>query len=112
MTSAVSIALMSCDTSTPIAAIPRGISGGGPTSVTCAPISVSAWMFERATRECSDVADDGDMQAPDAAQLAAHRVEVEQALRRMLVLAVAGVDDVGVGVPRDQRRERRSARGG
>ena len=44
---------MSCDTSTPIAAIPRGISGGGPTSVTWAPISVSAWMFERATRECA-----------------------------------------------------------
>ena len=44
---------MSVETSQPIASIPRGISAGGPTSVTCAPISVSAWMFERATREWS-----------------------------------------------------------
>ena len=44
---------MSVETSQPIASIPRGISGGGPTSVTRAPISVSAWMFERATREWS-----------------------------------------------------------
>src|SRR2546428_85605 len=43
---------MSVDTRQPIASIPRGISGGGPTSVTCAPINTSAWMFERATREC------------------------------------------------------------
>ena len=42
---------MSVETSQPIASIPRGISGGGPTSVTRAPISASAWMFERATRE-------------------------------------------------------------
>src|SRR5712692_3921760 len=43
---------MSVDTRQPIASIPRGISGGGPTSVTRAPIRTSAWMFERATREC------------------------------------------------------------
>jgi hypothetical protein len=29
----------------------RGISVGGPTSVTRAPISSRPWMFERATRE-------------------------------------------------------------
>src|SRR6266511_1236527 len=43
---------MSIVVSQPIASIPRGISDGGPTSVTRAPISASAWMFERATREC------------------------------------------------------------
>ncbi len=43
---------MSYETSQPIASIPRGMSGGGPTSVTFAPMSRNAWMFERATREC------------------------------------------------------------
>ena len=39
-------------TSTPSASTPRGISVGGPASVTCAPIVWKARMFERATREC------------------------------------------------------------
>src|SRR5919206_391088 len=42
---------MSVDVSQPRASIPRGRSAGGPTSVTRAPISTSAWTFERATRE-------------------------------------------------------------
>ena len=30
----------------------RGISVGGPQTVTFAPSMLKAWMFERATREC------------------------------------------------------------
>ena len=37
----------------PVASMPRGISGGGPTSVTSMPISRKPAMLERATRECS-----------------------------------------------------------
>ncbi len=43
---------MSCDTSTPAAATSRGISPGGPISVTRMPQRANAIMFERATREC------------------------------------------------------------
>ena len=39
-------------TSQPSASIPRGISVGGPQTVTSAPSLVKARMFERATREC------------------------------------------------------------
>ena len=42
-----------------------------------------------------DVADDPDRGAVDRAEAAAQRVDVEQRLRRVLVLAVAGVDDRG-----------------
>ena len=44
---------MSCETETPVASMPRGISDGGPISVTCAPQASSSAMLERATRECS-----------------------------------------------------------
>ena len=40
-----------------------------------------------------DVAADGDRQAFDAAEIAPYRQRVEQRLGRMLVGAVAGVDD-------------------
>ena len=43
-----------------------------------------------------DVADDRDVEAFEPAELLLHRVEVEQRLRRVLVLAVARVDDVRV----------------
>ena len=49
--SAEPITSMSVVASQPISSIPRGRSGGGPTSVTRAPSRISAWMFERATRE-------------------------------------------------------------
>ena len=46
-----------------------------------------------------DVADDGDHHAVEvAAEGLAQGEEVEQALRRVLVLAVAGVDDARLGV--------------
>ena len=40
-------------TSQPSASMSRGISVGGPHTVTRAPIIRYAWMHERATRECS-----------------------------------------------------------
>ena len=50
------------------------------------------------------VADDPDALAVERAEPAAQRVDVEQRLRRVLVLAVAGVDDGGVGPARDELR--------
>ena len=69
-----------------------------------APTSLSAWTSDRATRECDDVADDRDLQAVEPAERLPHRVEVEQRLRRMLVLAVARVHDAGLGDARDVLR--------
>ncbi len=48
------------------------------------------------------VADDRHVKAREATKRLAHRVEVEQRLRRMLVLSVSGVDDVGVRHVRDE----------
>ena len=53
-------------------------------------------MLERATRECSDVADDGDVEALERPEGSSHGVEVEQALGRVLVRPVTGVHDVGL----------------
>ena len=50
------------------------------------------------------VADDRDVQPFETPELLLQRVEVEQRLRRMLVLAVTGVDDVRVGDVRDELR--------
>ena len=50
-----------------------------------------------------DVADDEDAQAVEVApEVLAHAEQVEQALRGMLVLAVAGVDDAGLGIGRER----------
>ena len=51
-----------------------------------------------------DVADDRDVEALDPAELLVDRVEVEERLRRVLVLAVAGVDDVRRRVAGDELR--------
>ena len=40
-----------------------------------------------------DVSDDGDGQTFDGAELLAHRIEIKQRLRRMLVIAVPRVDE-------------------
>ena len=70
---------------------------GGPTRIASAPTSRER-LYERARdARVQDVADDRDMQPVQAAERLAHRVEVEQRLRRMLVLAVAGVHDARVG---------------
>ena len=55
-----------------------------------------------------DVADDEDLEAVQvAAQVLAHAEQVQQALRGVLVLAVAGVDDAGLGVGRRASGRRR-----
>ena len=51
-----------------------------------------------------DVADDGDFQAFDFAEALADGVEIEQALRRMFMRAVAGVDDAAFDVAREHLR--------
>jgi hypothetical protein len=47
-----------------------------------------------------DVADDEDVEAGDVAEPLADGVEIEQALRRVLVRAVAGVDDAALEAAR------------
>ena len=90
-----------------LGARPGGSSAGGPTSTASAPTSVSACTSDRATRECSDVTDDRDVQAVEAAERLAHGVQIEQRLRRVLMLPVAGVDDARIG---DVGHELRGAR--
>src|SRR3954468_15150173 len=52
MTSAPSIPSSEKRTSQPSCSMPRGISVGGPQTVTSQPILVKARTFDRATREC------------------------------------------------------------
>ena len=59
-----------------------------------------------------DVADDRDVQPLEPAELLLDRVQVEQRLGRVLVLAVAGVDDVRVDRAPRRAAARRSAGGG
>ena len=82
----------------------RGSSAGGPTSVARMPTSRNACSERARDARVEDVADDRDVQALEPAELLLDRVEVEQGLSRVLVLAVAGVDDVRVGDPRDELR--------
>src|SRR5665647_3160563 len=65
--------------------------------------------INRGVEIASDIADDEHAQAFEVAtQVLPHAEEVEQALRRVLVLTVAGVDDAGLGV----RGERLAGAGG
>ncbi len=59
-------------------------------------------MLERATRLCSDVAADRDGEALEPTLAAADGERVEQRLGRMLVAAVAGVDDGAIDLLRQQ----------
>ena len=103
---------MSVETSQPIASIPRGISGGGPTSVTLRAHQRQRLDVRAGDARVQHVADDRDVQPLDRPDVLLDRVQVEQRLRRVLVLAVAGVDDVRAGHPGDEVRARRSAGGG
>ena len=60
-------------------------------------------MFAAGDAAVQDVADDPDVQAVEAADALAQRVDVQQRLRGVLVLAVAGVDDARGRPLRDQR---------
>ena len=72
----------------------------------CSATPTSAKRLDQRARDArvEDVADDRDVQALEPAERLLDRVEVEQRLRRVLVLAVAGVDDVRLGHPRDELR--------
>ena len=98
--------------STPISSIRGGSSVGGPQTMTCAPIFVSSQMFERTTRECAMSPDDRDAQALEPPEALADRQRVEQRLRRVLVRAVARVDDARLEVAREEVRHARASRGG
>ena len=82
--------------------MPRGISVGGPQTVTFAPIFWKAWMFERATREWVTSPTIQMLRPSSVAEPLAQRVDVEQRLGRVLVLAVAGVDHRGGRPARDE----------
>ena len=56
-----------------------------------------------------DVADDRDLQTVEPAFALTNRQRVEQGLRRMLVSAVAAVDDARLGHARDRVRRARRA---
>ena len=90
--------------SQPSASISRGISVGGPQTVTLAPIRVKARMSERATRECRTSPTIQMLSAVERAEPAPQREHVEQRLGRVLVLAVAGVDHRRGGPAGDQLR--------
>ena len=94
----------SVETSQPIASIPRGSSVGGPTSVVRAPTSASASTSDRATREWRTSPTIATWTPVEPAERLADREQVEQRLRRVLVLAVAGVDDVRPVASRDELR--------
>ena len=95
---------MSVETSQPSASIPRGRSVGGAISVDRAPDEPER-LHERARdARVEDVADDRDVQPLEAPERLLERVQVEQRLRRMLVLPVPGVDDVRVRAARDELR--------
>ena len=70
-----------------------GTSVGGPQRITRAPSLVRPQMFDRATREWLMSPTQADGQALDPPLGPADRHQVEQALRRVLVRTVAGVDD-------------------
>ena len=82
--------------------MPTASSVDGATTRTRAPSVLSRRMLERATRRMQDVAADRDGQAVDAALVAADGEGVEQGLGRMLVAAVAGIDDRAVDLLRQQ----------
>ena len=87
----------------------RASAGRPPTSAR--PTSASACTRERATRECSTSPTMATCRPSSLSERLAHRVEVEERLRRVLMLSVARVHDVRVGEPRHElrRADRRMA---
>ena len=87
---------MSVNASTPKRSMPAGSSVEGAMTRTRAPSACSRMMFERATRECRMSPQIATTRPCDAALAAADGERVEERLRRVLVRAVAGVDDRAV----------------
>ena len=81
----------------------RDQASAGPATVTSAPIDLEGADAGAGDAAVGDVADDPDPLAVERAEPVEQRVDVEQRLARVLVLAVAGVDD---------RRPRSSGRPG
>ena len=81
----------------------------GPHTPTSAPIFVSPQMFDRATRECSTSPTMQTLRPSSSLEVIAQREHVEQTLRRMLVRAVAGVDDVRLDALGEELRRARRA---
>src|SRR3984893_2098624 len=87
---------MSWNTSTPSRSIAAGSNVRGATTRTRAPMVLRSVMFERAIplRSTSlHLATNTRGAPPDPALAAANRQRVEQGLGRVLVAAVAGIDD-------------------
>ena len=80
-------------TSTPMRSTPGGSSVEGPTTRTRAPSAESSNDVRARDARMQDVAADRDGEALDPALVAPDRQRVEQRLRRMLMRAVAGIDD-------------------
>ena len=97
------------NTVTPNSSIAFGSSERGPQTPTSAPIFLSPQMFERATRECSTSPTMQTLMPSSCPEVVAQREHVEQPLRRMLVRAVAGVDDVRLDALGEELRRARRA---
>ena len=91
--------------------MPGGISVGGPHTHTSAPSLFSSWMFERSTRLCSRSPTIATFSPSMPLLVLADGEGVEQRLRRMLVHAVAGVDDAPTGRSARAGAARRTRRG-
>ena len=87
---------MSVKVSTLNPSMPAGSRVEGATRRTRAPSAASRMMLERATRECRMSPQIATVEALDAALVAADRERVEERLGRMLVRAVARIDDGAV----------------
>ncbi len=81
-----------------------GTSVGGPQTMTLAPSLVRPWMLLRATRLWAMSPTRPTVRPFELAAALADGEDVEQALRRMLVGAVAGVDDAALEVLGEQVR--------
>ncbi len=77
---------------------------GGPDQRDAHPAAREGDHVRAGDARVQDVADDRDVQALEPADRLADRVQVEQRLGRMLVLAVAGVHHRGAGVLGDEAR--------
>ncbi len=83
--------------------MPAGSRVEGATTRTRAPMAPSSRMFDRATREWAMSPQIATDQAAQTALVAADGQGVEQRLRRVLVRAVAGIDDGALHLLREQR---------
>jgi hypothetical protein len=70
---------------------------------------LSAWIRERATRECRDIANDGDLQAGKIRFVTADGERIQHPLGGMGMTAIAGVEDRDVRLDMAGHEVRRAA---